>query len=368
MLTRAGREVCPPVSLDTMKLVKTLELSVPVLAPPALFLRLKVNHPVVKKIIVELLSKFLSCICLNKQDVAQNDQVRTFVSRQSWGPNGTQNWAFVNNLRNHNQQQEEEEEEVKAEEKDAGLEGVVLEGEHRLEEALKLSLLPRGEKRKTEEERSEEAGQGKRRKLEEEEEKADSDAEEEQSSEGEEVKSIYSVDEESKPSDFPTILDVLSIDHEVVRSLLISRCQIDKHYIVPQFDKFIQYLSMFETEDETIRLIGCDSDGKVVSVNPSQFNSVGDTIMGYIETPFTFNDQSRLLTVWGGPDIKDRWPEFSRQLAALTLTEQKKKEKVPPPSSPVAGPSKASATASTPRSESDILALLASRGVSIVKK
>ena len=88
--------------------------------------------------------------------------------------------------------------------------------------------------------------------------------------------------------------------------------------------------------------------------------------MGYIETPFTFNDQSRLLTVWGGPDIKDRWPEFSRQLAALTLTEQKKKEKVPPPSSPVAGPSKA--TASTPRSESDILALLASRGVSIVKK
>ena len=174
------------------------------------------------------------------------------------------------------------------------------------------------------------------------------------------------MDEESKPSDFPTILDVLSIDHEVVRSLLINRCQIDKHVIVPQFDKFIQYLNMFDTEDENIRLIGCDSDGKVVSVNPSQFNSVGDTIMGYIETPFTSSDQSRLLTAWGGPDITDRWPEFSRQLAALSLTEEKKKDKVPPPSSPVAGPSKAST--STPKSESDILTLLASRGVSIVKK
>ena len=378
VLTRAGREICPPVSLDTMKLVKTLELSVPVLAPPALFLRLKVNHPVVKKIIVELLSKFLSCICLNKQDMAGNDQVRNFVSRQSWGPNGIQNWAFVNNLRNPNQQQEEEqEEELKAEEKDGGLEGVVLEGEHRLEEALKLSLQSRGEKRKPEQgESSEEAGQAKRSKLEELEEKADPEAEEEQSSEGEEGKSIYSVEEESKPGEFPTILDVLSIDHEVVRSLLINRCQIDKHYIVPQFDKFIQYLNMFDTEDESIRLIGCDSDGKVVSVNPSQFNSVGDTIMGYMETPFTSSDQSSLLTAWGGPDITDRWPEFSRQLTALSLTEEKKKEKLPPRprSSPVAGPSRpsssSSSSSSTPKSETDILALLASRGVSssVVKK
>ena len=383
ILSRARQEVCPPVSLETMKLVKTLELSVPVLAPPALFIRLKVDDPVVRKIIVELLSKYLSCICLNKQvilrhnqtiiienhektsqDMADNDEVRTFVLRQTWGPNGSQNWVYVNNLRNLKQEQEEKEKEEKEEE--AELEGVVLEGEDKLEEALKLSLEPRGEKRKPEEESSEAAGQAKRRKEEEEEgeERADSEAEEGQSSEGE-GQSIYSVAGESPPSDFPSILDVLSIDHEVVRSLLVSRCQIDKHYIVPQFDRFIQFLPKFETEDESIRLIGCDSDGKVVSVQPSQFNNVGDTMVGYIETPFTFTDHARLLTAWGGPDIRDRWPQFSSQLAAMAEEKEKPRKKVAEPSPPVgvAGPSRAA-----PSSESDILALLAARGVSIVKK
>merc|ERR550517_1098882 len=162
MMWRARHEGCPPVSPDTMRLVNTLEMKVPVLGPPALFIRMKVNHPLVKKIIVELLSKYLTCICLNKQDVARNEDVKNFVSRQSWGPNGTQNWAFVDNLRNKDQEEEEEE----GTKEQPELEGVVLEGEHRLEEALKLSLQPRADKRKLEEEVGESSQDCKRRKKE----------------------------------------------------------------------------------------------------------------------------------------------------------------------------------------------------------
>ena len=368
MMWRARHEVCPPVSPDTMRLVNTLEMKVPVLGPPALFIRMKVNHPLVKKIIVELLSKYLTCICLNKQDVARNEDVKNFVSRQSWGPNGTQNWAFVDNLRNKDQEEEEEE----GTKEQPELEGVVLEGEHRLEEALKLSLQPRTDKRKLEEEAGESSKDCKRRKKEKEtdaedckeEEGAKDESEEEEAAEEEaEGKSLYSVDEGSKRHMFPSILDVLSIDHEVVRSLLIDRCEIHKHFIVPQFDQFIQHLSLFDTEDETTRVIGCDSDGKVVSINPALFNNVGDTIVGYIDSPFTLGDHGRLLTVWGGEDIRDKWPEFAKQLSNTTETQMRSTKKVPRRPEP-RGP----ASSSAPASESDLLASLAARGISIVRK
>jgi len=360
LLWRSESEVCPPVCVSTMKLVSALEQSVPVLGPPALFLRLKVDHPIVKKIIVELLSKYLTCICLNKQDVAKNEEVKNFVSRQSWGPNGTQNWAFVDNLRNKDQQEEEKE---KVEE-EAGLEGVVLEGEHRLEEALRLSLQPRGEKRKVEQS-SESSNHSKRRKIDEEEEEEVPGSGDEEDESGE--KTIYTVEEDSKARKFPSILDVLSIDHEVVRSLLIDRCQIDKHFIVPQFDQFIQHLSLFSSDDETIRVVGCDSDGKVVSINPAMFSNVGDTMVGYIDSPFTIGDHGRLLTVWGGRDIRDKWPEFDRQLSQINDT-QIKSPKNPKRPEPSAGPSRSQSSSSGPQTESDILASLAARGISIVRK
>ena len=70
----------PEVSQDTMKRVKKLENAIPVMGPPAIFIRVKVNHPVVKKIIGEMLSSFLGAIILNRQD-ALKDFVKAFVFR-----------------------------------------------------------------------------------------------------------------------------------------------------------------------------------------------------------------------------------------------------------------------------------------------
>ena len=51
-------------------------------------------------------------------------------------------------------------------------------------------------------------------------------------------------------------------------------------------------------------VVGCDGDGKVVSIDPSSFNEVGDSgtiIMGYIDTPMhLFNNPDKLLEYWAG--------------------------------------------------------------------
>ena len=350
MLWRARREVCPSVSTHTMGLVKRLEEKVPVLGPPALFIRLKVDHPVVKKIVVELLNKYLSCICLNKQDVARNEEIKNFVTRQSWGPNGTQSWAFVDNLRS-----KEMEEEAEEDKEGEGMEGVVLEGEHRLEEALRLSLEPRGEKRKMEEESSDVSSDVKKRKLEE-----DEENEEEEAEENEET-SIYAVDNVGSGDMFPSILDVLSIDHEVVRDLLVDRCAIHKHFIVPEFDKIFQHISRFQDKEKITRVVSCDTDGKVVSIDPAMFGNVGDTLVGYVDSPFSIGDHEHLVTNWGGRDIRDKWPEFAQQLSqtsGLTLKSTKKTSRQV----------QSEPSSSAAKSESDLLASLAARGISILRK
>ena len=62
------------------------------------------------------------------------------VLRSMYGQDGAQNWVYVDNLRPKTKDEEERVNE---------LEGVVLDGPDKLEEALKLSLQSsRGEKRK----------------------------------------------------------------------------------------------------------------------------------------------------------------------------------------------------------------------------
>merc|ERR1719342_1420837 len=125
--------------------------------------------------------------------------------------------------------------------------------------------------------------------------------------------SIYAV-EEKKLLKFPTILDLLSIDNDVVKNLLIEKCNIDKMLVVPQFERFLEYLPDLSKANKTI--VGCDGDGKVLSIDPSSFHDIScDMVMGYIDpSPIAFNNPEKMLLEWGGKDVRSRWPEFAKHL------------------------------------------------------
>ena len=365
----------PRVSQDTMARVKKLERSIPVMGPPALFIRLKVNHPLVKKIVAEMLCNLLSCIILDKQD-ATNRDVKMLVFRSMYGQDGAQNFVYVDNLRVLEDSEDSE----------AGPEGVVLEGEHRLAEALKLSLQPssgsRGEKRKTESEPGDEEDQAppaKRVRHFDQDTEIENENGEETDCAQEDVpesKSIYALEEQEDKFIFPTILDLLSFDNDIVRNVLIERCNIDRLVVVPQFEKFLQYLPHFQDSEKTI--VGCDSDGKVNSIKPASFTGSDSLLVGSIETPMAYNSPEKFVEFWGGRDKRHQWPEFAAHLAAADASGQAGGQGAGPSynpmvaATPAPGPSREAGSGNTdpdtPVTVSDMMASLAARGISIQKK
>ena len=272
------------------------------LGPPVVFIRLKVNHPSVKKIVEEVLSRFLNCILLDKKDML-HEKVR-FIQFQYMQQ---LNFVFVD----FEQRLPEEEE------NDDG--SMVLSGEENLEEALKLSLMSdndqRGEKRKNE---SPAVESNKRPKLEVESEsncEADSINEEDDEDTS---RSIYSYKKRCDP-EFPTILELLSIDHPVIERMLIDKCQIDTSLVVPKFDDFLHHESLLSSDKF---IVGCDADGKVSIVRPGAFSQDGDTVLGYVESPNVLGIMSGKPSVnfWAGKDIRKNWPEFSQQLDMIDET------------------------------------------------
>eukprot|EP00092_Neocalanus_flemingeri_P041418 GFUD01045103.1.p1 GENE.GFUD01045103.1~~GFUD01045103.1.p1 ORF type:complete len:493 (+),score=170.87 GFUD01045103.1:55-1533(+) len=391
-----SESILPTMNHDTMVLVKTLEKSVPVLGPPAIFVRLKVNHPVVTKIVAESICRYLGSVLVDKKDI-EREEVRRVVFRNMH----RQNWAYVD----FGQQRKQPLTLV-----DVDTSGsLVLEGgsesrfhaeNDRLEEALRLSLGARGdelsgkmgEKRKRFKEELEER-KAKRRKVDDMKKEEDllEEIEENQNleddSEGGEIpevpKLIYAA-EEMAHSEFPTILELLCIDQPVVKDLLVTRCQIDSSLVVPQFDEFLHYPSLLESNK---LVVGCDCDGKVASVRPANFSQSGGEVLGYIETPNIVPRDGQQVVFWGGKDIRGKWPQFAKQLDRLDQSlaapaGQKKhvgsKLNLPvavarPAASGqepgeentqqngVAGPSSSS-------SVGDLMAFLAARGVSVQKK
>ena len=204
----------------------------------------------------------------------------------------------------------------------------------------------------------------------------ESNNEEEDTEDDNEVKSIYAI-EEAKKYIFPTLLDLLSIDNDVVREMLIDKCNIDKMMVVPQFEKFLEYLPQLqEAGNKTV--VGCDADGKVVSIDPNTFRGFSDSIMtmGYIEAPTSvFNNPEKVLEVWAAKDIRDRWPEFAKHLADGDKCQNIGEASTSQNFNPMVVYHQESSSSSDVKESStdtkdvnDIMASLAARGISIQKK
>jgi len=331
-LHRALNESSPPINQDAMGLVKTLEQVVPVLGPPAIFVRLKVNHPVVTKIVVENLNRVLSSILVDKRDIEREEVRRCILRNMHRG----QNWSYVDFGPQHQFTQRADAVDTSG--------GLVVEG-NRLEDALRMSLEQSdqggevagngGEKRKRNLDECADniKRRAKRIKVDlddktgardfnndkgdaEDDDEEDNEDEDYDENNKEESKSIY-IPEELTNKEFPTILELLSIDHPVVMELLKNKCQVDASLVVPQFDEFLHHPSLLESSQ---LVVGCDSDGKVAGVRPATFSQGGGAVLGYIETPnMVMSRYSQQVVFWGGRDIRDKWPQFAKQLEKLDL-------------------------------------------------
>merc|ERR1712059_37862 len=389
--------------MGTMQLVGFLESRVRVLGPPAIFVRLKVDHPVVRQVVREAIGNLLSAVILDRRD-SNKDVVKATIFRSM--PRG-QNWAYVTFPGLSEDQQVEEDEAAD------GLHARVLPGDQ-LDAALRMSMQPsqwlktdeevgkkkkdqtdkkfveigersknqRGEKRKHEDVESVEGNENseKRSKVElqtEEDNSSDDslDSEEEEGGQGTIPQiPIYAIENAvNVDPDFPSILELLDIDHPVIKELLISRRQINSSLVVPQFLRFLNYKSLLSKTTKCL-LFGRDSDGRVASVNPATFNSCDSTMVGYIDNVSCVGPVSQ-LEFWGGKDIRDRWPEFADHLSRID-------KEVKVPSKKAAGlcslnlkvtaakPSSGEAGHAPSKTDNsgDIMALLAARGINVSKK
>ena len=152
-IERAALEESVTANRQTMYLVRRLEGTIGrILGPPNIFLRLKVNHPVVSQIVQEVLGRHLGSILYDKRD-RDNEELRSAVQRSMFRG---QNWAQV------------EFSPTEADKPKWNARGAkVLDGgAEALEEALRLSLQPEGQDGEANGEEREE--QGGKRKLKEE--------------------------------------------------------------------------------------------------------------------------------------------------------------------------------------------------------
>ena len=148
-IERAALEESVTANRQTMYLVRRLEGTVGrILGPPNIFLRLKVNHPVVSQIVQEVLGRHLGSILYDKRD-RENEELRKAVQRSMFRG---QNWAQV----------EFSPSEADKPKWNARGAKVLDGGAEALEEALRLSLQPEGQDGDSNAEEHEEDG-GKRK-------------------------------------------------------------------------------------------------------------------------------------------------------------------------------------------------------------
>jgi len=367
-LARLEREQQQDQMEETMRLVQRLSRTVKVLGPPILFLRLKVSHPAVQRILAEHLWKYLKCIVLDKQDTGHEVVRRAVFQSMHRG----QNWAYVNfsGCGAGNSAAD-----------GPGDGSVVLHGEHNLQEALRLSLAPgpsqdpaplQGEKRKAEQDQESPAAKKRKLNTKTEEEVEESDEEDEESGDEQETGSeeeaagaaLYALPPKPEEvKEFPTMLDLLEVDNEIVLDLLRERCQVDEHLVVPKFDEFLHHSALLAS---SCRLIGCDGDGKVQIVDPAAFRRGDGAELGYIETTQVLG-QVPQLQVWTGPDLRHRWPSFARQLVELDREAEKRA------AAPAPAPRPAARLARVVEGDSglgeasvpDLMGILAARGITV---
>eukprot|EP00088_Acartia_fossae_P045575 TRINITY_DN4909_c0_g1_i10.p1 TRINITY_DN4909_c0_g1~~TRINITY_DN4909_c0_g1_i10.p1 ORF type:complete len:524 (-),score=89.78 TRINITY_DN4909_c0_g1_i10:202-1773(-) len=167
---------------------------------------------------------------------------------------------------------------------------------------------------------------------------------------------------------YPTLLELLDIDHDAIRQALITKFAIDKVLVVPKLDEILlQQSSCSDSIPQNFDAVGRDQDGNLSKINPSVDVHVSDqAVVRFIENIVNNDKNDQQLIFWGGKDIRHRWSKFSEQLAEAEKDKlQLKKDEISCSIPALAGTSKGAFK--LPENMTEIEALLASRGISVVR-
>jgi len=338
---------CSLETIGKLKQILNEETFIKSFGPTNAFLRLKVNNPIVKKIITELIYKYLNCIIVEKKEKT-NETLRQLVMRTMIR---NQNWVFLYFQPQPPAPEPEVEAEVYSSEEE------MLAAFKRKEEAAAAKR-----KRSTEEQLTEEEPSNKKAKISE-------------TAENEEKEGLYDIPSDTKINPYyPTVMELMDFDNEVLKQCLITKFQIDKILVVPKLDEIIfQQSSLEKVVPNGFEVVGIDIEGKPSKIDLGCDNLATDqVVVRYIDNLENIRISPHLdeIAYWGGKDIRERWSLFSKQLDKIETEKGEKKKQAFPNFGQLQGCSLpvylTAQEATVPTSLPDIQTVLASRGVSLV--
>jgi len=126
-------------------------------------------------------------------------------------------------------------------------------------------------------------------------------------------------EESPNKSNFPTVMDLLDVDVPWIKSMLLVKFKLDQKFIIPDFQEISRNLDILESGQA---FAGLDPEGMVVEMDCSKVESREDGVMlGYLDLAATFNSgKVTPMRYWEERDISSRWPEFARQLEDLSIS------------------------------------------------
>jgi len=254
-----------------LKLQKILdeEKSIKFVGPINSFIRLKVDDDLVSGVVTQFLDRYVSCIIVDKAEKS-NAEVRTLVNKTS--RENAQNWIFTDFNAGVNGENGQEE-----------VNGAQFSNDTKtvcLKRRLNNNMEPRFRKKQ---------------KI------------------GE---SIFSCENGSINAYYPTVLELLDIDHPVIREVLIKKCSIDKTLVIPWLDEILlNKNTLHHILPENWAAIGIDQDKNISRIVQCKedIKQYDVAVVKLVDNIAKLSEavQDTEIDFWGGPDIRSKWSKFS---------------------------------------------------------
>jgi len=308
---------------DTLKVVSQLHqafsrgmMSSPCVGPVSIFLRCKVAHPVVLRVMGETLARHLNCVIIDEKDkeasVVRQCLLKAMISCQQ-----APRWVFKDFDLGWLEAEEDEDEvpELHDEQEHIGNDEVVATAKFGLfrfvssifsfvsglfSHVFGLSI-------------TEEDNQGI--------EVLDHDEDVQEEEHG----GLYCTAPQPAHPLFPTVLELLECDSPWLKKFLVDKVGIDKILVVPKFEEATNHIENIEAQ---FTLAGLDDDGSVCHLQCGALVRHEGAVVGYVDYPASnYNGEGKGLHFWGGRDIGGRWPVFEQVLLGIN-GEQVEEEQV----------------------------------------
>eukprot|EP00092_Neocalanus_flemingeri_P040007 GFUD01043576.1.p1 GENE.GFUD01043576.1~~GFUD01043576.1.p1 ORF type:complete len:514 (+),score=137.80 GFUD01043576.1:112-1653(+) len=133
--------------------------------------------------------------------------------------------------------------------------------------------------------------------------------------EDDEKDSLYSTAPPPAHNIFPTVLELLDCDSPWLKKMLIKKIGIDKILVVPKFEEVTKHIEYVGAQ---FTIAGLDMSGTVCQLDCGALATEEGAVVGYIDHPAAnFSGEGVGLHFWGGRDVGQRWPVFAEILKGM---------------------------------------------------